>query len=234
MRPSHLLIVATICAAGCTSVGRVSDPMGVFVDDGPNTNDAAGGSTDAQLATARQLEEQGEHAEAEAVYLQILEHHPSRADAYLRLAVLNDKQGKWDQSKRYYVKAIELDPGNPTTFANHGYSLYLQGELDEAEMNLRQALAIKPDLEKAQNNLGVVLARTGRFQEALFQFERGGCSASEAHSNLAFALAVEGHWDAAAECYQISLDLDPSSQVAQSGLGSVRAAMAKLRQAGPS
>lgn len=234
MRPGHLLVVATICAAGCASVSRVCDRMGIPLGKGANTDVAAEADTDTQLADARQFEEEGKYAEAETIYLEILERHPSRADAYLRLAVLSDKQGKWDQSKRYYNKALDLDPGNARIFANHGYSLYLQGRWDEAEMNLRQTLAIEPDFATAHNNLGSVLARTGRFEEALSEFQKAGCSASAAHSNLAFALAAQGHWDAAAEFYEISLDLDPVSKVAQTGLSSVRAAMAKLRQAGPS
>src|SRR5215210_7793225 len=102
-----------------------------------------------------------------AAYQDALRRDAHRADAYLRLAVLNDRQGKFSESAELYQQALSARPGDPDIYSDKGYSLYLQRRWAEAEMSLRQAIVLKPDHARAHNNLGLVLAHTGRLEPAL-------------------------------------------------------------------
>src|SRR5699024_691606 len=128
---------------------------------------------------------------AMAAYQDALKRDSHRADAYLRLAVLNDRQGKFSESAVLYQQALAASPGDPNIFNDKGYSLYLQRRWVEAEMSLRQAVVLQPDHARAHNNLGLVLAHTGRPDLAVAEFRQGGCSEADAQINLAYALTLE-------------------------------------------
>ena len=61
-------------------------------------------------------------------------------------------------------------------------------------MSLRQAIVLQPDHARAHNNLGLVLAHTGRLDLSLVEFRQGGCTEADAQINLAYALTLERHW----------------------------------------
>jgi Tfp pilus assembly protein PilF len=152
------------------------------------------------------------------MYEQAVKKDPSRGDAWRRLGILHDQQGQFDKSAEMYQKALKAQPGSTEIFCDMGYSLYLQSRWSEAEMNLRQALALQPDHARAHNNLGLLLARIGKEQEALDEFHKAGCEDADAQVNLAFALTLEQHWPEARLHYQQALRLDPSSAPARKGL----------------
>lgn len=103
----------------------------------------------------------------------------------------------------------------------------LQRRWAEAEMNLRQALALTPDHRRAHNNLGLVLAHAGRWDDALVAFGKGGCDPAEAHVNLAFVLTLEHCWPEARTHYEQALALQPASASAKKGLEQLQGLMAK-------
>ncbi len=65
-------------------------------------------------------------------------------------------------------------------------------------------------LAHARNNLGMLLARTGREQEAMHQFAKAGCDRAQATANLALAMALEGRVESAQEAYQQTLRQNPN------------------------
>jgi Flp pilus assembly protein TadD len=97
----------------------------------------------------------------------------------------------------------------------------------EAEHSLRQCLALANEHARAHNNLGMVLARTDRCEEALAEFRRGGCNENDSQTNLAYALTLECRWAEARACYERVLAADPSSTESQKGLQSLNKLMAK-------
>ena len=103
-----------------------------------------------------------------------LKNDPHRADANQRLAVVHDRLGRFQESAGYYAKALAAAPGDAEIFCDKGYSLYLQRRWAEADMCLRQAIALKPRLARAHNNLGLLLARDGKVDEALAEFRAAG------------------------------------------------------------
>jgi Tfp pilus assembly protein PilF len=177
---------------------------------------------DVQMAVAHSLVAQGENNQAIKVYQEIIKKDSKRADAYHQLALLYDKKGDAQSSEKYYRLALKKDPKNATLLADYGYSCYLQERWKESEQNLRQALALDPEFARAHNNLGLLLARTGREEEALKEFARTGANEAEARSNLGFALLQANHWANAKEQFQIALAADPESKKAKEGLSTLQ------------
>jgi Tfp pilus assembly protein PilF len=178
-----------------------------------------------QMAMARTMESQGQTEQAIAVYQGILA-KSKRADAYHRLALLHDKKGDPLAAEKYYQEALKHDAKNAEIHCDYGYSRYVRRDFPAAEKSLRKAIALKPTFSRAHNNLGLLLARTGRDDEALKEFAKSGCSEAVARCNLAFALATERRWQEAESQFQQALTVDPSSKAAQEGLAAVHAAQA--------
>ena len=137
-----------------------------------------------QVAMGRTAELGGDLDTAMAAYNEALKNDPHRADANQRLAVVHDRLGRFQESAGYYAKALAAAPGDAEIFCDKGYSLYLQRRWAEADMCLRQAIALKPKLARAHNNLGLLLARDDKVDEALAEFRAAGCRPAEAHQNV--------------------------------------------------
>jgi Tfp pilus assembly protein PilF len=228
------LAMGGACLAGCRHPGAPEGPTSLLTAGGKERTELNPAQmADVQVAYGRSLEKRGEQDQALARYFEAVQHDPGRADAWHRLAVLHDRQGKFTESAEMYGKALRLQPGDPDLYCDMGYSLYLQKRWAEAEMNLRQALALRPDHARARTNLGLLLARAGRADEALAEFRKAGCGEADARVNLAFALTLEGRCPEAREHYRQALAADPSSAPARKGLEKLEAVLAKTAPPGP-
>lgn len=224
-----VLVIGLAWCAGCRSPGGM-EMRSPLPGDGPSprVDLNARQMADLQVAYARTLEKRGEVEQAQARYQEAVRQDPQRGDAWLRLAILHDREGRFAESADMYRKALASRPGDPEIYCDVGYSFYLQRRWAEAEMNLRQALALRPNHARAHNNLGLLLARTGRDEEALAQFRQAGGGEADSHANLAFALALEGQWPEAKQHYQAALAADPTAKSAKAGMAKLDAALAKL------
>jgi Flp pilus assembly protein TadD len=185
---------------------------------------------DIQIALARSLEHQGRTDDAKKVYLEAIKTDPQRADAQHLLGLLHARGGDCAAAERYYQEAIRLAPENAEPHCDLGYSCYLQQRWEEAESHLRQAIALAPDLRRAHNNLGLLLARTGREEDAFGEFAKAGCSEAESHANLAFALSLAERWDDAQAHFQRAVQIDPNLPTARQGLASLQSLAANSGQ----
>jgi len=174
------------------------------------------------MARARSLVEKGQIEQAIGIYQDVVKQDNSRPDAYHRLAILHDMKGECDKARGFYHAALERDSRNAEVLCDFGYSCYLQRRWREAEEHLSQAIALQPDMARAHNNLGLLLARTGRQDGAMTEFARGGCTEADARANLAFALTLEQQWVAARQQYELALAVDSTSRAAQKGLDALR------------
>lgn len=236
MRPARPLPITVILAtigmiAGCQQVDRNG-----LVRSRSRADDAVVGRRQAanvQVAMGRTAEFKGDLDTAMAAYNEALKNDPHRADANQRLAVVHDRLGRFQESAAYYARALAESPGDAEIFCDKGYSFYLQRRWAEADVCLRQAIALKPKLERAHNNLGLVLARNGRLDEALAEFHAAGCQAAEAHQNLAFVLSTEGRLDEARHQYELALAANPSATTARERLAELGKVSEKIREQGP-
>jgi len=103
-----------------------------------------------------------------------------------------------------------------------GAPVFSSGDFASARTAYEQALVRQPDDAETLNNLGQVLVRLRRFDEAVERFERAVAlvpGKSTYHFNLAHAAAQLDHLDRAAAEYRLAAKLFPADHAAQYNLG---------------
>lgn len=240
-------VVGLLVAAGCTSgpfATRPSAPTGpdparpANISPAPLTsNEPYVAPTDESrldvlLATARTMESSQQVGEAITAYEKILSKEPNESRAWKRLAVLHDRSGRPDLAEPYYQQALQRHPRDATLHADYGYSLYLRERWADSEQHLRTALSLQPGSKRSHVNLGMLLARTERGDEALREFALGGLKEAEARNNLALAMSLNRRFGEAAEQYAQAVQLDPQLKQAAQSQRELRGVMAKLETGG--
>jgi type IV pilus biogenesis/stability protein PilW len=88
------------------------------------------------------------------------------------LAVEALRGGRAQEALQEYDQALKLDDRFPEAYLGRGLVLEFGfGKLTDAERDYRRALALRPDYPEAHNNLGQLLARSGRPEQALEEFD---------------------------------------------------------------
>ena len=94
------------------------------------------------------------------------------AEIHHDLAVEALRKGQAQDALREYDLALESDDTLPEAHRGRGLVLeFAFGKLKDAEAEYRKAIDLKPGLSEAHNDLGQILARTGRYEEALREFD---------------------------------------------------------------
>ncbi|HEY2883556.1 MAG TPA: protein kinase, partial [Pirellulales bacterium] len=114
-------------------------------------------STSAQLELAEHLSEQGDNAEVEATYREIVRQAPNDAVAYLELGQFLRKHGNPTEAETAYREAVRLDPEKYFPHEGLGHVLVSQHRPVEAEAEFREAIRLQPDSWGAYNGLGHAL-----------------------------------------------------------------------------
>jgi len=100
-------------------------------------------------------------------------HETKTAEIHHDLAVEALRAGRSQEALKEYDIALKADPDMPESLLGRGLVMeYGFGKLAEAEADYRHALAIRPGYPEAHNNLGQLLAKTGRNAEAVAEFDK--------------------------------------------------------------
>ncbi len=95
------------------------------------------------------------------------------AEVHHDLAVEALKQGRAQDALKEYDAALALDDRFPEAWYGRGLVLdFSFGRAAEAEKDYRRAIELRPSYSEAHNALGQLLAKTGRYPEALAEFDR--------------------------------------------------------------
>jgi type IV pilus biogenesis/stability protein PilW len=95
------------------------------------------------------------------------------AEIHHDLAVEALRAGRSQDALKEYDVALAADPDMPEARLGRGLVMeYGFGKLAEAEAEYRHALRIRPAYPEAHNNLGQLLAKTGRASEAIGEFDK--------------------------------------------------------------
>jgi tetratricopeptide (TPR) repeat protein len=238
--PSHLLRIRTVFLAtllalglsgGCATTSKPdpnkkAQPGGSILTTGTEPKVTSQQSADVWIALGRSFEEEGKPEEARSAYLSALKKDSKRADAEVRVAILDDRAGNAKEADRRFAQALKLDPKNPEILCDRGYCLSQRKQLDEAATLLKQALTINPLHQRSHNNLAMVLARQGDIPAALREFTKAGCDTSDTHANLGLVMAMEGHFEESKKQYVQALTAKPNSTTASKGLQATIVALA--------
>ena len=198
--------------------------------------------------TALDHHRNGQLAQAETLYRQLLAHQPKHADALHLLGVLCHQCGRHKEAADLIAKAVALEPQNSDFLNNHGLALRAGGKLQEALNSYQRALKLAPHDADLHNNLGNVYQELGRYEEAAGCYRRLlhafpqdlDLRAALSHSlqSLGNECQVAGRYAQAEACYEEAIQYAPLEANlhynlgnAQRELGKPAAAAASYRQA---
>jgi tetratricopeptide (TPR) repeat protein len=124
-----------------------------------------------------------------------------------------------DQAVKEFQEAsknlVEKDPNAHLVWFKLGEAYDTAGRNDEAAQAYQQAIAAKPDVPGYYNNLGNVLARTGKIEEAKAAYMKSAeldpVNAATAWRNFGISLYNANRLGEAVEPLQKSAELDPKN-----------------------
>ncbi len=123
------------------------------------------------IRIAMEHHQAGRLAEAEAIYLQVLQADPGNAQAWQLMGIIAHQAGKNELSLEWLDKALAIVPDHAEALSNRGLALHDLGRPAEAIESYRKALAIRPGFAEALHNLGNTLLQLGRYEEALASYD---------------------------------------------------------------
>ncbi|HJQ34438.1 MAG TPA: tetratricopeptide repeat protein [Pyrinomonadaceae bacterium] len=135
---------------------------------------------------------------------------PQLAEANNLLGLAYDRLGWHQQAAEAYRRALVVAPKDFAVLANLGYSLYLADDYRGALRRLNAAAKLAPAEPVILNNLGVVHARLGHYDDAYKSFARAS-NEYDAHVKLAGILEDQRKDREAAKHYEAALRLQPGA-----------------------
>ena len=133
-----------------------------------NPNDAA-----TQLSLADLYSNAGRKVDAERTVRQLVALEPSNADALNYLGyLLADRGQQLDEAIRLVRRALDIEPDNPNYLDSLGWAYFRRGDFDQAEKYVAPAAQQLPRNSTVQDHLGDILARRGRWQDAIAAWSR--------------------------------------------------------------
>lgn len=188
-------------------------------------------------------------ADASTAFERALRSDSKSSHAYLGLAQVALNRSDVNASSRYLLQAVQINPnhGEAHSLLSEVYRRMNQPEKAEQEMRLAQVL---PEITPVPDPVYAELAAEGyssfwfekrgftylekrRYSEAAAEFRRvlQVKASAEAHSNLAFALQQQAHYEEAAKHYRTALALKPTYRDALNNLATVLFRMGSVEEA---
>jgi len=153
-------------------------------------------------------------------------------DWYNFLRVGNDfvETRNFDRAAFYLEKALELNPRNHLVNYSYGGLLLLAGRYSEAAPYLKRAVDVDPDYAEAHADLGAVLGLLGNLEGSVYHLSRA-ISINPGHAiawaNLGSTIERDGRLEKALLCYNESLRIDSTLELAKGGIIRVKAALSQ-------
>lgn len=152
-------------------------------------------------------DERGHHGKARDAYFQALKYAPDDSSIYNNIGYSYFLDGEYRDAIEYYRKALQLDPDNEQINNNLALAYATQQKWDKALHHFTQALGEAA----AQNNVGHLLLRAGKVDEALAHLEiavRLNPDSSRALGNLESALRLKGRIDDAEKLHARLVEME--------------------------
>ncbi|KAA0683830.1 tetratricopeptide repeat protein [Azospirillum brasilense] len=142
--------------------------------------------------------------------------NPGWVEARANRATILDKAGRGAEATADWRRLTLFDPGHPQAWRNLGDAFQAQGDAGtpQAVQVLRRAARLDPGSVEVHHDLGVVLRRAGRLDEAVDSLLRAiavKADLAPAHMNLGNTLLERGDDAAAQASLRRALALGPAS-----------------------
>ncbi len=176
------------------------------------------------------LQQNGQLAQAQAIYEDVLKAQPEHADALHLLGIVTFQLGDPQRAIALIGKATQLHPNNADYHCNLGIVLAAIGQSGPASARYDEAISIRPEFAEAYNNRGLLQADSGRLDDAIESYDKAleiKPNFASAYSNRGIVLAERGQLEAAVADYEKAISISPNYAEAHSNLG---IAQAKLGQ----
>ena len=198
----YLIRGDSLLASGDVS-GAVTD-FSTAVDIDPD-------SVPALLRYASGLYTLGNYEEALKAYDQLAGLDSGNPSVFLGRALCLEKLERWQDALADYLSVFEKEPDSAAAAAGTGRMYGRINEVDLAQQYLSLSLELNPQASAFQS-LGLVLFRTGQFEEALEAFEQGFALEEDNTSlaaNVALSAFMAGDFERAREAVFTAESLDP-------------------------
>ena len=130
-------------------------------------------STEALFRLGSSLERAGSPAEAEQVFLRLLQKKPEDAATQNYLGYMwADRNEKLDRAREMLEKAVAREPRNGAYLDSLGWVYFRLGRLEAAAKNLSEAHRRDPEDATIEEHLGDLAERMGKREEAIAHWER--------------------------------------------------------------
>jgi len=116
---------------------------------------------------ARELLEQGQVGEAEAMFRSVLDLSPDDVLTRAMLAKIAYSMGRLPEAQRWVAEALERDDTNAELHYLHALFATRSGNLEAAEPSVRRSIELLPGFPDAWTLLGSILSDSGRPAEAV-------------------------------------------------------------------
>lgn len=149
--------------------------------------------------------------EAEKNLQKALQFNPDLWLSHNLLGMIYDRNLRFDDAIAQYEAAIAIKPDQDILLNNLGVSYYLNMEYSKSVGALLKAIETGSNRKnpKIYNNLGLVLGKLGRHEEALKAFKKAGDSAA-AYYNVGYIYFLQERYEEAIAHYEKAIEIKPS------------------------
>jgi predicted O-linked N-acetylglucosamine transferase (SPINDLY family) len=181
----------------------------------------APGYTVAHLNLGIGLEASGDPAAAAQAYEAALAIDPSDAYVNFNLGKLLHAQGALPRAAQLLEEALRRKPDFPEALVVQSSVNEARGDLEAALASLEAALRLRPAYGGARRNLGLLLARLGRWPDAEHTLRQAAADDADAHYWRGNALVNLERPEEAAACFREALRIRPDFAEPHCYLGSI-------------
>jgi tetratricopeptide (TPR) repeat protein len=189
---------------------------------------------DNELVKSQALFQQGKHAKAKAILLNIIRQVPDHFEASRLLGYIAGAGADYRGALKYLSVATDVNPASIESWYYKGMALQKLGQHEKAVTCFREALRMHPVFFEGLHDIGLSLTQLGRFDESLANFDKAlaiNALSWESHFNRGIALGALTRYEEEIESYDKALSLNPGDSRIIANRGVALAELGRLQEA---